>query len=85
MIAYEDMSQFAAIAVLGGSGHQGRGLAQRLAMAGERVIVGSRDPERARASIASWPSQAGAIEAADNTAAVARADVAILAVPFPSA
>jgi len=84
MIAYGDMSLFSAIAILGGTGQQGRGLAQRLAMAGERVIVGSRDPDRARGAIASWPSHVGTIEAADNVTAVARADAAILAVPFPS-
>ncbi|OLC42732.1 MAG: NADPH-dependent F420 reductase [Acidobacteria bacterium 13_1_40CM_65_14] len=84
MIAYDDMSLFSAIAVLGGTGQQGRGLAQRLAMAGERIIVGSRDAERARAAIARWSSHAAAIDAADNVTAVTRADVAILAVPYPS-
>ena len=53
-------------------------------MAGERIIVGSRDPERARTTIAGWRSTAQAIDVADNAAAVARADVTILAVPFPS-
>jgi predicted dinucleotide-binding enzyme len=77
------MALFSAIAVLGGSGHQGRGLAQRLTIAGERVIVGSRDPERARTAMAAWPAHARAAEAATNRDAVARADLAILAVPFP--
>ena len=31
------------IGMLGGTGDQGRGLARRLAMAGNRVIIGSRD------------------------------------------
>jgi len=84
MIVYGAMALFAAIAVLGGSGHQGRGLAQRLTMAGERVIVGSRDPDRARAAIAGWPSNARAVDATTNGDATARAEVAILAVPFPS-
>ena len=74
----------AAIAILGGTGQQGRGLAQRLAMAGERIIVGSRDPDRARETIAAWRSTGPAIAVADNVSAVARADVTILAVPFPS-
>jgi len=78
------MPHFGAIAVLGGTGQQGRGLAQRLTIAGERIIVGSRDPERARAAIASWPPNARTVDVADNATAVARADVAILAVPFPS-
>jgi hypothetical protein len=78
------MALFSSIAVLGGTGHQGRGLAQRFAIAGERVIVGSRDAGRARAAIADWPQPTRGIEAADNAAAVARAEIAILAVPFPS-
>jgi len=78
------MALFSSIAVLGGTGHQGRGLAQRLVIAGERVVVGSRDPERARAALAEWPERARSVEAADNAAAVARAEIAILAVPFPS-
>ena len=74
----------AAIAILGGTGQQGRGLAQRLAMAGERIIVGSRDPDRARETIALWPSARAAIDVADNVSAAAGADITILAVPFPS-
>ena len=36
------------LAFLGGTGPEGRGLALRLAMAGEEVIIGSRDASRAR-------------------------------------
>src|SRR5258707_15813553 len=35
------------IGILGGTGDQGRGLARRLAMAGQSVIIGSRDAARA--------------------------------------
>ena len=35
------------IAILGGTGEQGPGLALRWAMAGEEVIIGSRSQERA--------------------------------------
>ena len=38
------------IAILGGTGEQGRGLARRFAMAGHPVIIGSRSYDRARAS-----------------------------------
>jgi 8-hydroxy-5-deazaflavin:NADPH oxidoreductase len=69
------------IAILGGSGQQGRGLAQRLAYAGRHIVVGSRDPERARAAVASW-HDASHVEVADNAAAVAQATVVILTVPF---
>ena len=69
------------IAILGGTGQQGRGLAQRFAHAGAEILVGSRDPERARESIASWGARR-AIGVATNADAAARADVTILAVPF---
>jgi 8-hydroxy-5-deazaflavin:NADPH oxidoreductase len=72
------------IAILGGTGHQGRGLAQRLAQAGARVIVGSRDPERARATVAGWEARGQRIDVASHTDAVRRGEVSILAVPFTS-
>jgi 8-hydroxy-5-deazaflavin:NADPH oxidoreductase len=72
------------IAILGGTGQQGRGLARRFARAGQRVIVGSRDSERARETVAGWGEAGRAIEVADNATAVARGDVTVLAVPFPT-
>ena len=39
------------IGLLGGTGPQGRGLALRLALAGHRVLLGSRDPDRAAAVV----------------------------------
>jgi 8-hydroxy-5-deazaflavin:NADPH oxidoreductase len=74
----------ASITILGGTGQQGRGLAQRLAHAGLHVLVGSRDPDRARAAIAGWARTDPPIEVADNLSAVDRADLIILAVPFPT-
>ena len=38
------------LAFLGGTGPEGRGLALRLALAGEEVVIGSRDPVRASAA-----------------------------------
>jgi NADPH-dependent F420 reductase len=70
------------VAILGGTGQQGRGLAQRFQHAGLRVTVGSRDPDRARAAVAAWTGAASAVDVADNAAAVAQADVTMLAVPF---
>ena len=35
------------IGVIGGTGEQGRGLARRFAMAGHKVVIGSRDAARA--------------------------------------
>ena len=40
------------VGVLGGTGDQGRGLAYRLAAAGNPVIIGSRSAERAQAAAA---------------------------------
>jgi len=74
----------ASITILGGTGQQGRGLARRLAQAGLHVLVGSRDPERGRAAVALWAPTDAPIDVADNASAVDRADLIILAVPFPS-
>ena len=72
----------ARIAILGGAGQQGGGLARRFARAGERVVVGSRDPERARTTVGGWGEAAAAIEVADYAAATGGADVIVLALPF---
>ena len=75
------------IAIIGGTGPQGQGLALRFARAGIPVALGSRDAVRG-AEIAAELNQrlagAGAqIIGVDNDAAVAKADeVVILAVPF---
>jgi NADPH-dependent F420 reductase len=74
----------ASIAVLGGTGHQGGGLAQRFAAAGARVIVGSRDPEHAREIVTGWNTPGQSIEVAGNAEAVDRGEVIVLAVPFTS-
>jgi hypothetical protein len=71
------------VAILGGTGQQGRGLAQRFARAGARVVIGSRDPDRARGAVAEWATT-GSIESATNASAVETSEVAVLAVPFGS-
>jgi NADPH-dependent F420 reductase len=72
------------IAMIGGTGQQGRGLARRFITAGLRVVVGSRDPDRARTAVAGWAGADQQVEVADNASAIERADVTILAVPFTS-
>jgi 8-hydroxy-5-deazaflavin:NADPH oxidoreductase len=72
------------VAVLGGTGQQGRGLAQRLALAGFRVIVGSRDEARAAAAVAAWPPEAQPATTAAYGSAIAGAEIIVLAVPFDS-
>jgi glutamyl-tRNA reductase len=63
------------IGVLGGTGEEGRGLARRLALAGHRVIVGSRKAERAEAAAAELGVEGGL-----NAEVAARADLVIVAV-----
>jgi 8-hydroxy-5-deazaflavin:NADPH oxidoreductase len=69
------------VGILGGTGDQGRGLARRLAMAGNRVIIGSRDAGRATAAAASVGSPPRVTGAANQEAARA-ADLVIAAVPW---
>lgn len=69
------------IAVLGGTGDQGRGLARRFAMAGHEVILGSRDAERAQAVAAELGADLP-VRGADNAAAAEAGDVVIVAVPW---
>ncbi|WP_433547935.1 NADPH-dependent F420 reductase [Streptomyces sp. CA-294286] len=67
------------VGVLGGTGDQGRGLAYRLARAGQKVIIGSRAAERARGAA----DELGlGIEGADNAECARRSDIVIVAVPW---
>nr|BFE57713.1 NADPH-dependent F420 reductase [Dactylosporangium thailandense] len=67
------------IAVLGGTGPQGRGLARRFAAAGLAVVLGSRSAERAEATAATLP---GNVRGASNAEAAAAGDVVVVAVPW---
>jgi NADPH-dependent F420 reductase len=67
------------VGVLGGTGDQGRGLAYRLAAAGNPVIIGSRSAERAQATAA----ELGAgVRGMANADAARESDVVIVAVPW---
>ena len=70
------------IAILGGTGDQGRGLARRFAMAGHRVIIGSRRTERATAAADEVSSGSLTCLGADNAEAARQGDVVIVAVPW---
>jgi NADPH-dependent F420 reductase len=73
------------VAILGGTGDQGRGLGYRFVRAGQRVLVGSRTRERgvaAATDIAALPGVTGQITGGDNAWACAAADVVIIAVPW---
>jgi 8-hydroxy-5-deazaflavin:NADPH oxidoreductase len=72
------------IGVLGGTGDQGRGLARRLAAAGNPVIIGSRVAGRAAAAAAGIAAEPGisGIQGMANEQAARAADVVIVAVPW---
>jgi 8-hydroxy-5-deazaflavin:NADPH oxidoreductase len=73
------------IAILGGTGPAGLGLALRLARAGESVIIGSRSAERAQEAASQIKEKAGSnaqVSGAENSAACAACDLLILTVPF---
>jgi len=72
------------IAVLGGTGKEGGGLALRWAHRGYPVIVGSRTAERAAEAAAAMNETLGsaAVTGAANADAAAKADIVVLAVPY---
>lgn len=73
------------IAILGGTGPEGSGLAKRLARAGEHIMIGSRDASRAKETAQQLRTQVGGdaqIEGVENAAAAAQCDVALLTLPF---
>ncbi|WAX80379.1 NADPH-dependent F420 reductase [Streptomyces sp. KMM 9044] len=67
------------VGVLGGTGPQGKGLAFRLARAGQKVIIGSRAAERAQAAA---EELGHGVEGADNAETARRSDIVIVAVPW---
>jgi 8-hydroxy-5-deazaflavin:NADPH oxidoreductase len=73
------------IAILGGTGPAGTGLALRWARAGEAIIIGSRDAQRARDAAARIRDRVGfeaIVSGMENSAACAAADILMLTVPF---
>jgi NADPH-dependent F420 reductase len=76
------------VAVIGGTGAEGYGLTLRLAGAGHRVTIGSRDAERGAAKAAEARDLLGAdaaVDGTDNTSAAAGSGVVIVTVPFGGA
>ncbi len=76
------------VGILGGTGPAGRGVAVRLAEAGIRVTLGSREAERAATVaadvVARWPDSDLELGGAENADAAA-ADLVVLATPWESA
>lgn len=74
-----------AIAILGGTGPAGMGLALRWARAGETIIIGSRDAQRAQQAAEKIKQRTGnqsLVSGMENSAACAAADLLVLTVPF---
>ncbi len=73
------------LAILGGTGKEGKGLAYRWAKAGYRVVIGSRTPEKAQAAAQELSDLLGGdaiIEGLGNLEAAQKADIVVLTVPY---
>jgi len=72
------------LAIIGGTGALGSGLAMRWAAAGYPVIIGSRSRDKAEAAAREIPSGNGAppVRGDDNAGAARAGDIAIIAVPY---
>jgi 8-hydroxy-5-deazaflavin:NADPH oxidoreductase len=73
------------IAVIGGTGPAGTGLALRFVRAGEKVIIGSRDAARAQQTAEKIKQRVGPqaqVSGLENSAACAASDLLVLTVPF---
>ena len=72
------------IAILGGTGEQGPGLALRWAKAGETVIIGSRQKEKGEKVAAELNQELGKnlLRGTDNVTAATEADISVLTVPY---
>lgn len=77
------------IGVLGATGPAGRGLAARLASVGHDVIAGSREAERAEATVGNirerWGEQVETLRAGTNTDAAAAPDLVVIATTWEGA
>jgi len=80
----DNESTLVTIAVLGGTGKEGSGLAMRWALHGYRVIIGSRDAAKATARAAELNAQLGGeyLTGMDNTTAAQQANLVVVSVPY---
>jgi NADPH-dependent F420 reductase len=72
------------VAVIGGTGAEGFGLALRWSAAGIAVVIGSRDADRAKAAAARLRERTGSasVRGLENTEAASISDVVVVTVPF---
>ena len=80
-----DTNLLLSIAVLGGTGKEGKGLAYRWARAGYRVLIGSRTAEKAIAAADEIKEMLGegiSVKGMSNLEAAREANIAVLTVPY---
>jgi 8-hydroxy-5-deazaflavin:NADPH oxidoreductase len=72
------------VTIVGGTGNLGGALALRLGAPGVKIIIGSRDPEKAKKAVEALKSKlrAGEIVGTTNREAVKTADFVVIAVPY---
>jgi NADPH-dependent F420 reductase len=78
------MQSLPTLAIVGGTGALGRGLAMRWAAAGYPVVLGSRSREKAEAAAREIKSANGApaVKGEDNVSAASTGDIVVIAVPW---
>lgn len=84
-IKMTDTHLLLSIAILGGTGKEGKGLAYRWAKAGYHVHIGSRDAEKAKAAaqeIREMLGEGSSIEGVGNLEAAHQANIVVLTVPY---
>jgi NADPH-dependent F420 reductase len=84
MFMGEHMENDITIAIVGGTGNLGAALALRLAAPGVRVIIGSREREKAKTVVESLQGKTprGRIDGENNQDAVKEAEFVVIAVPY---
>jgi NADPH-dependent F420 reductase len=71
------------LAIVGGTGKEGRGMALRWAHAGHDVFIGSRDEARAREAATELSTEAGRLlQGGSNTQAIEASEIVVISVPY---
>jgi NADPH-dependent F420 reductase len=84
-VSQDLMDQIQRIAILGGTGKEGKGLAFRWAKAGKEILIGSRSVEKARAAavdVLALLEGQGNVSGCTNDEAAQAAEIIVLTVPY---
>lgn len=76
------MAELPTIAIIGGTGDLGSGLASRWAAAGYKIVLGSRTKEKAEAAAMALAANGARVSGDDNIGAALAGDVIVVAVPY---